>query len=899
MARYRLRTLGGLALVRTDPPSDAEALANSKALLILAYLATRPAHTARRAEVAELLWPESDRSRALRALRQALFFLSGHADEVLQRTDDVLALDPELLEVDLWALERAAAAEEHGAVIEVYQGPFAAGLEHKVGSEAEHWIEGVNARIAVALEVAYVREVARASSEGDGARAVRLARAFAALNPLDEQRQRLLARTLVQAGDRLGALQALEEFRQLSLNAMDEAPSPELEARLEAIRAELLQGDGPAAPVPTAPAQAAPAALPRRSGPVFTVRGRPVSRTAVAAAGGVLLLALLASLLVPRGSRSAASPLADLDAQVLAVARQGNQARVVELTLRDQGVSAADRADLRETDLPAPDGRVVATTVQAPDGWNLAVREGTGAPRVLTGAPGDEYPVEWSPDGRYLVYAHRRILADGRTQSYALAVHDLAADTSWRLSSLESADTPSADWSPDGTRIAFTADVRGAPDVFLVDFNGANLRDLTRHPAWDGEPAWSPNGERIAFVSRRARNTDLYSVRPEGGDLQRLTQTGEDERCPIWVSPGAVAALVGGEDEGTLVVLDTYTGQRHAPGGPPDLVTLLAPRGRLPPWLDRLSIVPRVSRGSPGQVLTLQVEATGSNGQPLSGSPPVEWSVTDPAVAGLVAPGRVRITAAGQTAVIATAAGWRADTLTLFAVPLAERPAAPVFVETWGQGLQGDRWRPFGDPAPVTRPAGGPEDAGVFGNNGDAFFASGAVTAQAFPLKDGLGVEVDARMRFTGKLHQEFGLALYSEPPPDSILASGTAPALVELRIRGPSGTSGAEAWIATPERREALPPPPDPGVWHRYALQVLADGGIELVVDGRMLWRAATPLAHRASAVHVGLGFQSFETEILHGRVRVFTPPRYYLPEVTLEDVPAAPAAGPLKPPD
>jgi DNA-binding SARP family transcriptional activator len=874
-----------MVLVRTDQADGEDALSNSKTLLILAYLATRPGHSARRGEVAELLWPDSDRARALRALRQALFFLSGHADEVLQRTDDTLTLDPQLVSVDLWEFDRAIAAGDHAAAIALAGGPFAAGQERKVGSEAEHWIEATNARIAVGLEVAYVREIERAGAEGNRAHAIQLARAFAALNPLDEERQDLLARTLHANGDHVGALQALEEFRQVSVQTLGEEVSPELEARVQAMRDELRRS--PVAPPPP-PAAPPPPAEPDRppSDPVFTIRGLPVTRKGLMAAGGVAVLMVIVSLAVPRGSPSATSTLTGLNSRLLAVARAGNTLRVIELTVRDAAVTTSERKDLQPTDLPAPDGQTVATTFQASQGWDLAVRQGTDSQRVLTTAPGDEYPVEWSPDSRYLVYAHRRLLADGRTQSFGLAVHDLAADTAWRLApALESREFPTAAWSPDGTRMAFTADVRGAPDVFVVDFNGANQRNVTRHVAWDGDPSWSADAERIVFISRRGGGADVYTVRPDGTDLERLTRTGTDERRPVWLSSTVLGVLAGDDEERELRFLDAVTGEYHRVDAPGGLVGLVAHPGRAGSWLDRLTIAPRVRRASPGQHLALAAQPAAPTGEPVDAALPIHWSVSDSAVARLDGPGRVRILGAGPVRIVASAAGWRQDTLTIFSVPLAERAVTPVFGENWTGGLHRERWRPFGDPMPRTRRTGGPDGGGVFTNNGDAFFASGAVTRESFPLRDGLGLEVDGRMPFTGKLHQEFALALYDQDHPDSALASGAAPALVEFRVQGPSGAGAAEAWIATRDQRVALPLPPSPDAWHTYALQLGADGVVELIVDGQMLWRAPTPLDHQATSVRIGLGYQSFETEILHGRLRVHTPPRYYLPEVTLEE--------------
>ena len=63
----------------------------------------------------------------------------------------------------------------------------------------------------------------------------------------------------------------------------------------------------------------------------------------------------------------------------------------------------------------------------------------------------------------------------------------------------------SPSWSPDGQKIAFQSDPDGGKnfEIYVMDADGNNLRNLTNHPAWDGAPSWSPDGQRIAFVSYR------------------------------------------------------------------------------------------------------------------------------------------------------------------------------------------------------------------------------------------------------------------------------------------------------------------------------------------------------------------------------------------------------------
>ena len=67
----------------------------------------------------------------------------------------------------------------------------------------------------------------------------------------------------------------------------------------------------------------------------------------------------------------------------------------------------------------------------------------------------------------------------------------------------------SANWSPDGTRIAFTIGVRQGEEmvdnrIWVMDADGSNKQQLTDQPGFvDQGPSWSPDGSRITVFPLR------------------------------------------------------------------------------------------------------------------------------------------------------------------------------------------------------------------------------------------------------------------------------------------------------------------------------------------------------------------------------------------------------------
>lgn len=93
--------------------------------------------------------------------------------------------------------------------------------------------------------------------------------------------------------------------------------------------------------------------------------------------------------------------------------------------------------------------------------------------------------------------------------------------TSPRRLTSHAADEGGPVFSPDGSKIAYTARYNNNTDVYTISVNGGQPTRLTFHPGADTAIDWSPDGSEVAFVSRRetnaGRSQQLYHVSVDGG----------------------------------------------------------------------------------------------------------------------------------------------------------------------------------------------------------------------------------------------------------------------------------------------------------------------------------------------------------------------------------------------
>jgi Tol biopolymer transport system component len=182
----------------------------------------------------------------------------------------------------------------------------------------------------------------------------------------------------------------------------------------------------------------------------------------------------------------------------------------------------------------APDGLIAFTSVRDSDMEIYTMQADGSDVRRLTTRPGPDGGPFFSFDGRSIAFRGRSLEAGKELDEYRA----LLKDGLWRPTSLE---------------------------LFVMDRDGRNLRQVTKLGGANFAPSWHPDGNRLIFASNvhdpKGRDFDLYLVNLDGTNLERVTFNGTFDGFPMFSPDGkhlvfASNRQAGAEGETNVFIAD-------------------------------------------------------------------------------------------------------------------------------------------------------------------------------------------------------------------------------------------------------------------------------------------------------------------------------------------------------
>jgi len=154
--------------------------------------------------------------------------------------------------------------------------------------------------------------------------------------------------------------------------------------------------------------------------------------------------------------------------------------------------------------------------------WRLELPRGTEAarPTRFISSTRQDASAEFSPDGKKIAFYSNR---SGNDEIW---VCNNDGTNPVQVTSLDGPSSGTPRWSPDGQEIVFDSSPDGHWDIFVVGINGGKPRRLTNQPSSESVPRWSRDGKWIYFCSDRSGTAEIWKMPSQGGEATQVTSQG-------------------------------------------------------------------------------------------------------------------------------------------------------------------------------------------------------------------------------------------------------------------------------------------------------------------------------------------------------------------------------------
>jgi len=177
---------------------------------------------------------------------------------------------------------------------------------------------------------------------------------------------------------------------------------------------------------------------------------------------------------------------------------------------------------------------------------------------------------------------------NGPENAYRQIVHEFADQITLAASGVEGSAT---------SRIVFSGRTGQDKEIYIADYDGHNMRQVTRHNNTSIKPKFSPDNRHIAYVSFKDRGQFLYVLDLETGTSRPLSKSAGMNSAPAWSPDGdqlAMAMSRDGNPEIYLINADGSGQQRVTANAAVDTSPTFSPDGSQIAFVSERAVPPQV-----------------------------------------------------------------------------------------------------------------------------------------------------------------------------------------------------------------------------------------------------------------------------------------------------------------
>lgn len=158
---------------------------------------------------------------------------------------------------------------------------------------------------------------------------------------------------------------------------------------------------------------------------------------------------------------------------------------------------------------------------------------GIGKPRQIFSAPrGAQGSPTFNRDGSRVAFVSNK---DGSPRIYAMDLpREGSIPAEATLISKKNRGNTSPAWSPDGSKLAYSAMTRETRQIWIYDFETREEWQLTQGSGHKENPTWAPNGLHLIYNTEDGTGAELYLIDLNRRRPERISAGRGEKRFPAW-----------------------------------------------------------------------------------------------------------------------------------------------------------------------------------------------------------------------------------------------------------------------------------------------------------------------------------------------------------------------------